>query len=468
MIYNHLDEVKFMKIDNMVFAEKNITKLLLKFAIPSVISLLIQELYNMVDTVYVGRYVGVNAIAAMTIAFPIQKLITAIGLLIAVGASTYVARTLGEKNVSELKKIILNSLFLALLTLTFISILTFIFREPILHTLGASEIVYPLANQFVSIILIGGIFQSLAFIYCYIMVSFGNTKMTLYTSILGLVLNIIINYILVVTLKMGIQGSAIATVTSQIFSFIFAYFKFNCVKKVLNIKFSIHSINKTINKTNIAGIISTGFPTFVIEFSDALVALVLNKILYAEGGDAAIVMVGVITKVSMFMFITIIGISSSMQPIVSYNFGAKNYDFIKKAVTIGVKTVTIASFIFWAILMFFSNSIIGSFIMDETLLVNTVNAFRVCISLIPLIGIYYITIYYFQAIGEAKKSLLFSIYREIIVFIPLAILFVQFWGINGAWIAYPVTDAIVALTSAFSLKKTLGEDLSEVVTEFGK
>lgn len=227
-------------------------------------------------------------------------------------------------------------------------------------------------------------------------------------------------------------------------------------------EFSMHSIHNSVTKEIIWGIITVGFSTFIIEIEDALVTVVLNNLLYTEGGESAIVMVGVITKISMFLFVTIIGISSAMQPIVAYNFGAENYDKVKKVLNTSIKVVLITSFALWSIFMLFPNYIIGFFLNDTTLLNKTVKAFRLCICLIPLTGIYYVVINYYQAIGEAKKSFLLSIYREIIVFIPLAILLVQLFGIKGAWAAYPITDASAVLTSFYFLNKALKEDFNQV------
>jgi putative MATE family efflux protein len=451
-----------MEIDNNIFAKEEINKCLLKFAIPAIFALLVSELYNIVDTIYVGHYIGVTALAAVTIAFPIQKLLIAIGLLIAVGTSTYAARTLGEKNISEFKKIILTSLSLVLVLLVAVSFIVFVFREPIFYTLGASELTYALVNKYVSIILLGGVFQSLSVVACYIMISLKKTKALLYTNLIGAVLNIIINYILIVMLGFGIEGAAIATVVSQITAFAFAFYKFKDVIKDFNIEFSMHSIHNSVTAEILSGIVTIGFSTFIIEIEDALVAVVLNNLLYAGGGESAIVMIGVITKVSMFLFITIIGISSAMQPIVAYNFGAENYNKVKMVLNTSIKTVIIASFTLWSVFMVFSNSIIGFFLKDPALLHQTVKAFRICISLLPLTGVYYIGINYYQAIGEAKKSFLLSIYRQIIIFIPLSILFVELFGIKGAWFAYPITDAAAALTSFYFLIKALKEDFNEL------
>ncbi|AZV56510.1 MATE family efflux transporter [Clostridium sp. AWRP] len=451
-----------MEIENNTLKQGKIRKLLLKFAIPSVFALLVSELYNIVDTVYVGHYIGVTTLAAITIAFPIQKLLVALGLLIAVGASTYAARSLGEKNYSEFKKIVFTSFSLVLISLTIVSLIIFIFRRPIFYVLGADNLTYPLVNKYVSILLLGGVFQSLSVVACYIMISLKRTKALLYTNLIGVTLNILINYILIVKLHFKIEGAAIATVLSQITAFTFAFYKFKNIIKEFHMEFSISSIHNSVTKEIIWGIMTVGFSTFIIEIEDALVTVVLNNLLYTEGGESAIVMVGVITKISMFLFVTIIGISSAMQPIVAYNFGAENYDKVKKVLNTSIKVVLITSFALWSIFMLFPNYIIGFFLNDTALLNKTVKAFRLCISLIPLTGIYYVVINYYQAIGEAKKSFLLSIYREIIVFIPLAILLVQLFGIKGAWAAYPITDASAVLTSFYFLNKALKEDFDQV------
>ncbi|MPM49548.1 Multidrug export protein MepA [bioreactor metagenome] len=340
-----------------------------------------------------------------------------------------------------------------------IPLLIFLSKESILYKLGASSITYSLTNEYVSIILIGAIFQCLGLVACYIMTALGNTKITLYANSIGAILNIILDYILVAHYGIGIQGAAIATVFSQVVSFFFIVYKFKDVVKSFKIKVSIKAIFSSLNLDIIMGIIAIGFSTFVIEISDAVVSVILNNLLYSKGGDTAIIIIGVITKISMFMFIAIIGISSAMQPIVAYNFGAEKYNRMKETVRVSIKTVTFVSIIFAGILGFLSNEIIGFFLMDKEILPSAVKAFRICISLLPFTGIYYIAIYYYQAIGEAKKSFLLSIFRQLVIFIPLAFIFVQILGTLGAWIAYPVSDLISALVSSFLLNKASQQDM---------
>ncbi|CDI49470.1 MATE family efflux transporter [Clostridium tetani] len=445
-----------MGVNDSIFESNNIGKTLFKLAVPLVLSLLVAELYNLVDTIFVGRYVGPNAIGALTIAFPIQRLLISVGILIAVGTSTFISRSLGERNYNNVKKGILSSISLTIVAIIAISILIYIFRKPIIYKLGASDILYPLAEEYISIILLGALFQSLTVVFSYILTSLGNTKIGLYANMIGAMINLIIDFILVAHFDIGIRGAAIATSLSQLLGFVYAYYAFKKVEKNLNFKFSF-----TLNLSLIWIIVSVGFSSFIVEFSDAINAGLLNNLLHASGGDEAVIIIGVVTKLSMFMYITIIGISIAMQPIIAYNYGAGNYTKMKKALKVAIIAVMGTSIIFWLGFLVFATPIIGFFLKEQALLPRAVKAFRLCISLLPSVGIYYITIYYHQALGESTKSFLLSIYRQIIVFIPIAILLIGKLGVLGAWIAYPLSDIISAVTSIYFIKKAQKFDFQD-------
>lgn len=460
-----INEVRLMGINPKVFSDGRTYRVLFKFAIPAIFSLLVAELYNMVDTVFVGRYIGPNAIGALTVAFPIQRFLIAIAFLIGVGASTYVSRYSGENNPKKIKSTIVNSLFLTISSLTIIPLLLFLFRGGLLYKLGASEVTFGLTNDYISVIFLGAIFQGLTVVCAQIMTSLGNSKIGLYANSIGALLNIVVDYILVAHLNIGIAGAAIATVASQFVGLLFVLYKFKDVIKHFDIKLSIKNIVPNVDIALIKGLIAVGFSTFVIEISDAVVAVVLNNLLITQGGDNAIIIVGVITKISMFMFIAIIGISSAMQPIVAFNFGARNFDRVKNTVKASIKTVTIISLIFGVFIMYFAPQMISLFLTDVSLLPEAVRALRICIFLLPLVGFYYVGIYYYQAIDEAKKGFRLSLFRQLIVFIPLAIVFVNIFGTIGAWIAYPVSDLISAVVSFYLLNSTWRKDeKAETVT----
>lgn len=440
-----------MGLDNKIFSEGKISRILFKFAVPAIISLFVSELYNMVDTFFVGRAVGANAIGGLTIAFPVQRLLISIGLLIAVGTSTAVARCLGEENYDKLKENINNAFVLTIILLSVIPTIIFIFKNPIITKLGASDVIYPYAEKYISIILIGGIFQALTVVACYIMTALGNTKITLIATSIGAICNIIIDAILVNVLSMGVAGAAIATVVSQFISFIFMVYKFKEVKNTLKLKFEFK-----LRIEIVKSIVAIGFSTFIIEISDAIVSALLNNLLVSSGGgDNAIIMVGVVTRVSMFLYITVIGISSAMQPIAAYNYGARNYKRLKEIVKQSVKGATITATILWVIMMVFTRPIIGSFLREKALLEETVVAFRLCIAIFPVLGLYYVSIYFYQSIEEAKSSFILSIYRQLILFIPIVVVLVKIIGIRGAFITFPITDIISSITGFYYIRKAM-------------
>lgn len=438
-----------MEIHSRVFENGEIGKTLIKFAIPTVITLLITELYNMVDTIFVGISIGTLGVGALTIVFPIQRLISSIGLMIAIGTSTAVSRNLGEKNYNKIKSIILNAITITFLILSIITIFVFIFKNSITkYVLGSSETLLPYSKEYISIIIFGGLFQCFTILIGYTMMALGNSQVNMKATSMGALINIFLDYVLVVNLSMGIKGAAFATLISQIISCVYAFYKFNDIRKNIDL-----NIRFTLENTIIKKIIIVGFSTFIVEISDAVVAIILNNILGKYGGDTAVVIVGATTKVSMFLFITVIGISSAMQPIAAFNYGAKEYTKLKEVIKKTIKYVMITTFALWGIMFVFPYEIIGVFLKDENILNEAVKAFKIVISFFPCVGIYYIAIYYSQSMGKAKISFILSIYRQIIIFIPLVLILVTKFGIIGAWISYPISDIISSVTGVFYIKK---------------
>ncbi|MGH4050916.1 MAG: MATE family efflux transporter [Clostridium sp.] len=436
---------------NKIFGEEKIGKLLLKFSVPAIISLMVAEMYNMVDSMFLGQTIGANAIGALTIAFPIQRLFFAISMLIAIGACTSVSRSCGDKDYDNLKIIIPNAIALMFIIVSIMGFGIYIFQNKILISLGASKNTFPLAKEYVNIILIGVLFQSFTIISSYIITSFGNTKIVLLSTSIGAICNVIIDYVLINVLSYGVKGAAIATVSSQIIAFIYVFFVFIKLKNDLKFSFKLN-----LNKAVSIGIIYVGFSTFIIEISDAVVAAILNNLLFSYGGDAAIVTIGLTTRVSMFLFMTIMGISSAMQPIAAYNYAAGNYTRLKEVVKKSIIAVSASSTLLWLLFMIFSKQLIGLFINDSAIIDETTSAFRMVISVFPCIGVYYLAISYCQAINRVKTSFKLSIFRQIIIFIPLVYSFVigLDMGVLGAWIAYPVSDMISFITAAVFIKYT--------------
>lgn len=433
-----------------VYSENNIIKALLRFAIPGILSILIAELYNMVDTFFVGKYVGANSIGALSVVFPLQRLVIAISVCLGIGVSNLISRKLGEKRSKEITKYTTAVTGLTLIIIFLVTTISLLFIKDICMFLGARDEILIHSVEYLRIVMFGSIFLAFTTVFGYMNIAYGNMKVMLFSSSSGAFINIVIDFVLVKHFNMGVEGAAIATVFSQIISFVFAFFY---VKKLQRENgFSLIPIFDIKISCNILAI---GFSSFIIEFSDAILISVLNHLLLPVGGNDAIILVGVVTKVYMFMFVAMVGVSSSIQPLISYNYGAKNFFKMKKIIKIGFVLVFSLSTIIWIFMIYNVKFVINLFLKDERLLEIATKSFKYVILVFPILSFYYICIYFFQSIGKERYNFLLSIYRETLLYIPIVIIMVGEFGVLGAWISYPIVDTISAVTGFILLFRTL-------------
>lgn len=437
-----------------MFGEEKIGKLLFRFSIPIIMSMLISELYGMVDTMFVGNQVGGEGIAALTLVFPIQRIIIASSMMIALGTSTAFSRSNGSGDKEKSRKVVNNGFSLALTLMISLTFLIFTFREGILVFLGASESILPLAKEYLGIIIFGSTFLSLTIFISNIILALGNNKVAIVANSIGAITNIIIDYILVVNTGMGVKGAAIATTLSQILGFSYAYYKYCKAKKK-------HGLTTGFNldKKILIPILLVGVSAFIVEAEDGIVMAVLNNLLLNTVGDEGIVILGVITKIYMFLFVTMFGLASAMQPIAAYNVGAKNYLRLKEIMKKTCFYSFMTSTIMWGLTIFFAPSLIGLFVKDGHIIRESTKAFRIMVMFFPLISVYYVSIFYYQALGKARASVIVSVFRQIIIMIPVAIFLMR--GLNlgalGAWLSYPISDILAFLLTSYLMRQELKE-----------
>ena len=435
-----------------IFETEKVSTLLVKFSLPAILSLLVSEMYNMVDSLYVGNAVGTLGMGALTIAFPVQRLFISLALMVAMGTSTFVARSYGEKNLEKVNQIISNSFLLLFIILTSTAIFIGLNLEKSIYFLGSSATIYPYAKTYIAIVLLGVLFQGFTFLFSHIMVVLGKPKILLRSMLLGSICNVIIDYFLVILIPLGVKGAAIATISSQFIAAIYTFLVFFKTAKKENIHFST-KLDLEISK----GILAIGFSNFIVEISDAIVAVILNQLLSTYGGDVAIAIVGIISRSTMVLFMTVIGVSTGMQPIAAYNFGARNFIRLKKVVKEATIGVTVSTFVLWGSAMIFAKPIARAFVNDPVVIEEATKALRIVILIFPLLGLHYLNIYYYQATGKVRAAFLLSIYRQIIIFIPLVFILTYQFEIWGAWISYPISDFISFITSAVLMVKAYRE-----------
>jgi len=344
---------------------EKISSLLLKMSAPAIVGMMVQALYNLVDTIFVGRGVGTMGIAGLTIAFPIQMISMAVAQTIGIGGASIISRSLGSDDPERAERTMGNIFLLVIAISSITTILGLIFIEPILRFFGATETILPYSMEYMKVILLGTVFFSFAVASNSIVRSEGNAKVAMFTMLISAGLNIILDPIFIFVFNMGIRGAAIATVLSQATTAIYLVYYFVYGKSVISFKIkNLKPDFKIIYETFVIGASS-----FARQVSGSFIAIILNNTLAFYGGDLAIAAYGIINRLLMFTFMPLFGVVQGLQPIVGYNYGAKQYDRVKETIFLSFwgSTLNPISVTISLLTLTFPNSIISSlFLLEAT------------------------------------------------------------------------------------------------------
>ncbi|MGM0366918.1 MAG: MATE family efflux transporter, partial [Actinomycetota bacterium] len=389
---------------------KRIGPLLAKLAIPTTIGMVANSLYNIVDTIFIGRGVGTLAIAGVGIVFPIQMIIMALAQLIGLGAASMVSRNLGKKNYRQAAQVAGNS-FLAITMLgVMVSVVVFVFMNPILRLFGATENILPYARDYLSVIAFGFIFFPFLVSTNNLIRAEGDAKNSMIIMLLATGINIILDPIFIFGLNLGIKGAAYATITAQFIGFMYAVSYYVFKRSSLDIKISHFKLKFGILK-EMTGL---GFASFVRQVSMSLLIVIVNNSLKVYGGDVTIAAFSVIIRLMMFITMPLFGIVAAVQPMVGYNYGAKNMARVKESLKVSVLSTAVIGAFFSLVLMVFPGPIIGLFTNDARLVSIAVFPLRMMTMLFTLIGFQIIGAGFFQSIGKAVPSIILSMSRQIL------------------------------------------------------
>ena len=425
-----------MKSQRQEILNNNIRGLLFKFSLPAVIGMVISALYNFIDTIFVGNGVGSIAIAALTIVFPIQIIMLAIGLMIGVGAASVISRGLGRGDEKLASKAGGNAFIINIVINTVLMAMAFIFLDDILKFFGASAAVLPYARDYLSVILFGFIFFSFSLAANHIIRAEGRPRAAIYPMVIGAVLNIILDPIFIFVLKMGVRGVAIATIISQFVSvcYIILYFYFG--KSIFRPNGKMFNFDWEIIKN----ILKIGFPSFLMAIIDSVIFLVFNRAILYYGNDNYIAIAGITIRIVDLAVMPIIGISYGFSTIASFNYGAKLYTRVKKVLgeTI-IWTACIASIGFIAT-MFFPQYLLRIFTDNTQVINNGIVPMRIIVMFLPILGFLIVGGTLFQAIGKPIPALIINFSRQVIFLIPAIFILPMFFGLNGVFLSWPVSD----------------------------
>ncbi|HYE82060.1 MAG TPA: MATE family efflux transporter [Clostridia bacterium] len=433
---------------------EKITRLLMNLSLPATIAMLVNALYNIVDTIFIGQGIGYIAIGGLTIAFPVQMMIMAIAQMIGIGAASVISRSLGAKDVEKADHAAGNSFLSVGILGIIICILGLTFIDPLLRIFGATDILLPYAKEYLQVILIGSIYFPFAVSGNNLIRAEGNAKAAMFSMLIGTILNIILDYIFIFPLDMGIRGAALATILSQAASVTYVLFYIYGGNSSLKVK--LHHLKP--NWPIIYEIVTVGFPSFARQASGSVIAIIMNNSLAFYGGELAISIYGVINRVTMFLFMPMFGVVQGMQPIAGFNYGAKRFDRVKEVVKLSIIITTIYASITALAGELFPGQIIGIFDDDPELIRNGVYALRIVISLIPIVGVQIIGAALFQSIGKARPSLLLTLSRQVLFLIPLVLILPRIFGLglSGIWMSVPIADFFSTIITFILVRKEMG------------
>lgn len=438
---------------------ENLKKLIIKFAVPCVIAMVVSALYNIVDQIFIGQGVGYIGNAATTVGFPLIVMVQGFALLFGDGAAAFYSIKLGEKNKKEGAKGIGNAVTMLFITGIIFVVLGYLFLEKILWIFGATTTTISYAFDYMKIVMLSIPFMIISCGLSLIIRADGSPEYGMISLIAGVILNCILDPVFIFIFNMGVEGAAIATVIGEVISCIICL---NYLRKFKNIEFTKELLKLDFNV--VKTIIIFGVSTFITQIAVTLIVIVSNNMLGIYGGqsvygsDIPLSAVGIVMKVNDMLIGIVIGIAVGGQPIAGYNYGAGNFNRVKETYIMLVKMSTFVSIIGFIMFQFFPQVIIDFFGRNNELYNEfALKSFRIFLMLCIFIGFELTTCIFFQAIGKPAKSIILTLCKQTIFIIPLMIILPRFFGVEGVLYAGPCAEAMSVIVTAILIRKQLKE-----------
>ena len=436
---------------------QSIRSLLLKYALPGIIAMTASSLYNMVDSIFIGHGVGAMALSGLTVAKPFMDICAAFGTLVGVGASSLVAIKLGEKDYRSANDVLANVILLNVLLGALVMAVGLYWLDPILYAFGASDITIAYAREYMEIILWGNILTHIYYGLNSMLRSIGHPKIAMYATILAVVVNIILDPIFIFVLDMGVRGAALATMISQLVSVIIELVIFLNPKEVIYFHRGIWRLKRDITMRALG----IGTAPFLMHMASCFVVIVLNNQLKRYGGDMAIATFGITNRFMFFFAMVVMGLNQGMQPIVGYNYGAKLFDRMTRALKLTAMCATCVMGVLWLFGLIWPEGFIRLFTHDELLITQSIAPARVMLCTMVMVGFPMVVGNFYTSIGMSGKAIFLSLTRQVIFLIPcillLPLLFqvLNFTPIWGVWWSLPICDALAAVLAAIILNRDM-------------
>jgi len=422
--------------------KENITRLILQYSLPATVGMVVAATYNIADTIFIGR-LGSEAIAALSIAFPIQMILAAIGVGVGVGAASLISRSLGAGDFRTAEKAVGQVVSLALIFGLFVTIVSMFYLQPFLALIGARGEVLGYAEDYTSVITNGAVFFFLIMGMNNVVRAEGSPILSMQVMIGSSLLNIALDPLFIFVLGLEVRGAAIATVLAKALGALVLLAHFISGRSDLVLYRQNLRLDWNITKE----IARIGLTSMLRLLAKNLSLTAVNMVL-AGYGHIPIAAMGLYFRLQSLIIMPVIGFSQGLLPVIGYNYGANKKTRIREAVIKGFTISTVFITVLALINFLIPTTLLSIFTSDPELLNLGSYALRIMIVMFPLIGIQLITSVFFQAIGKALPALILSLLREVMIFIPLLLLFSGYFGLDGVWIARPVSDLLAFIITA--------------------
>lgn len=436
------------------FSQGKVWKNIISQAIPLILAQLVQLLYNVVDRIYIGHLPGENNIAltGVGLAFPVITLIMAFTSLIGMGGATMFAIARGAKEEDKAERIMGNAISLLIMFAVILMAVCYLFQKPILYLFGASEASYIYASEYLQVYLLGTVFAMLTSGLNGFINGQGFPRIGMMTTVIGAVLNLILDPILIYGFDMGVRGAALATIISQMVAAIWVVRFLTGKKAILHIKRAYLKVEPALAKE----MITLGTPGFIMQGTNCLVQVVCNATLQSWGGDVYVGIMTILNSVREILSLPVGGIANGAQPVLGYNYGAGKMHRVKEGIRftsiIGISYTVVA----WILVMIFPEVLISIFSGDDSILVQGKEALY-----LYFFGFFFMSCQFagqsvFQALGKARQAIFFSLFRKVFIVVPLTLILPYLGlGVKGVFIAEPISNAIGGLACFLTMWFTL-------------
>ncbi|HCY96642.1 MATE family efflux transporter [uncultured Polaribacter sp.] len=442
------------KLANDLGTQK-ISTLLIKQAVPATIGILVMSLNMIVDTIFVGQWIGVLAIAAITVVLPIVFLISSIGMGIGIGGSSIISRALGANDAKKAFLTFGNQISLTVILALLFVILGSIYSAPILNLFGAKGAILPIAAEYYGVIIYGVPFLAFAMMGNPTIRAEGKPKFAMYAMMVPAVLNIALDVLFIKVFDWGMWGAGLATSLSYASCGMYILYFFLSSKSELQIIPKNFKLDFPILKE----IGKLGGVTIVRQGAISILMIVLNYSLYKYGGEISIAVYGIINRVMMFALSPVLGVTQGFLPVAGFNIGAHQNERVKETIKKSIYFGSILGTVIFIAIVIFKEEIIGIFTNDATLLAQTPDAMLIAFLVTPIVTLQLIGSAYFQAAGKALPALILTLLKQGIFLIPLAYILPIYYGVDGVWWSFPIADTLATIITVFVLKREVHKNL---------